>query len=205
MIPVFVLFVLVAACHAQSNCDTGQNTASIYNTACTNPLLPYCVTTYNGDRCSACSPYKTGPQTQCDCPANQWCDNRTSSTTLGTCVPFLALGNSCQVSAACPIWANNLVVATMPCVQGKCAPCAQSRDGNTTFACGGGWPQPGSSRPGETRQCGTDGLWVSTGSIQLAGTTAPAGPTPRGSSNGSSGSAVVFHVALLTVVFLGLA
>lgn len=215
---ILSIALLFGFAYAQNTCTTAQNTNLYYNPMCSNPLSPYCTDTTNGMQCSPCNPKKTN-QAICDCPANSICDGGLGSPTYGFCKPFSSALRQCATDNDCPVATNNgIVMGTWRCLSGSCRPCNQAVDGNTTVTCGGGWPSPQSSRPGETRQCGADGYWISGGQINVVvqtttqspiGTTTPPANTKTTTSGGvaidSSSNGIfktIFMMTATAIVFI---
>ncbi len=170
---------------------------------------------------------------RCDCPPNYYCrpwQDRPDDTFLdGTCVPFDESTQKCFSDADCDVWTFGLYAPLttvrlwrFTCLGGYCRPCnpANVTYWNGTKLCTA-WDhvtQTGSSRPGETRTCGSDGYLVGGGvlattlpppttapppSATTTTTTTTGGATHATASTGSAAAAAADARALAPVLVCG--
>jgi hypothetical protein len=198
-LPLLLLLLATTSILGQTTCLSGNNVAgpgSIdFNQACqATPLAPYCAP--GNGKCSACDPEKSLEASFCDCPANFYCVRDGASSQYGTCQYFNLANAQCTSSRQCYDRVQNWYWS---CVGGACRPCNSTFYGSATSTCQGGSPYPASSRPGETRQCGSDGYWVGGGSITA---TNSATQTPRATTVAPRTSSA-YSTALSIPVILG--
>jgi hypothetical protein len=201
---LLVLLCALSLALAQPTCLSGSDVSGpgsdAFNQACVaTPLTPYCP--QGNGKCSPCDPAKSKEQSICDCPANQYCfSNGGSPTRFGTCQPFNSGSIACTSTRQCY---DNLENYYWSCVGGFCRPCNTTFYGTSVTTCGGGSPYPASSRPGETRQCGSDGYFVGGGAITSvptspsSSTTGTTAPRTSAASTYSSSLSLVVAVALM--------